>query len=857
MKAYHVLKNGEKVGPFTRREMKTALAAGVIDESDEIEFENTTVAQLLNGPPPLPGSESTAPPPPTMLEQHLAAQRGRSSGLAAQPPKKSSHKALWIGISVAVVLMIGAGGFLFFIGKQAKDVFDMIAELSIDYTEQSELPLLQDREGHVTQWIESSFEAVGEADEPPADVFQKVHYPSPAGDLVAYLTPDPGDGERKPAVVWAHGGFGGIGASFWMPASRKNDQSARAFREAGIVLMCPSWRGENDNPGQFELFYGEVDDLLAAVAYVKSLPYVDPERVYVAGHSTGGTLALLASAAQVDCRAVFSFGGAPDMHSVMEDDDGYGNTPYSLDSERDHDLRNPSRYIKHFRVPTFYFEGTDSWYTIDAETMGEMAETHEVVFEDFELPGDHFDILAPTTALVADKILADNGPQCTIEFSLPELEAAWNALHDVSLSETLQEWMTEGGELSAALAPLEDDAAVSSVDDSSALVSAIKKSVASDRVSDLVTLVGLQESSGIREANLLFSDKGAPVLRDWARSKMSNFENLDEATIAAVFEVLSVLATNGTAEDGELITEFATSGFDATNDEWSSVLWNLQIPSPAFFATMKSFHASLPPGKIGYYVLRRGNSAFLDDDWKGPHPFDSPAGRERMQQWFQADDEGSFNIGGAYFSAVALAFVSDATREGLVPMALAVPDTDVQLEAAWADVKTNGSLGLARLQQACRDAEFATTAKSYLEELGKSDAIPDEALDPEFTATADITDWLKHPNELGRVPETLKVYDTRTLYWPPSDKQLTVWLFEFTYRFGSSKDDPTKTGYAMAGTTNWSFFDEFPEPPPAKQLYATHCAWELTNNSESFDDDPKTYTEEEATRLLRKGNANW
>jgi alpha/beta superfamily hydrolase len=130
---------------------------------------------------------------------------------------------------------------------------------------------------------------------PPANVFDRVQARGPVGRLWTYITPDPKDHKKHPAVIWAHGGFGGIDKDFWSPAPRSNDQSAGAFRAAGIVLAVGSWRAENDNPGDYELYYGEVDDLLAIAEHVRKLPYVDPERIYLAGHSSGGTLVLLAA----------------------------------------------------------------------------------------------------------------------------------------------------------------------------------------------------------------------------------------------------------------------------------------------------------------------------------------------------------------------------------------------------------------------------------------------------------------------------------------------------------------------------------------------------------------------------------
>ena len=154
-----------------------------------------------------------------------------------------------------------------------------------------------------------------------------------------YLTPDPGDGVKRPAVLWAHGGLSGIGPYLWQARARSNDQTASAVRAAGCVLMCPSWRNENDNPGKFSLFYGELDDLLAARDYLASLPYVDPERIYLAGHDTGGTLALLAATASDKFRAIFSFGGAPDMQSLMHVGP-YGNTPFDATSATEVRLRS-------------------------------------------------------------------------------------------------------------------------------------------------------------------------------------------------------------------------------------------------------------------------------------------------------------------------------------------------------------------------------------------------------------------------------------------------------------------------------------------------------------------------------------
>ena len=252
------------------------------------------------------GNEPRASSPPPLPRVH--------SPLRPPSEKKGSLTWLWILLGVMGILLIGSivGLGVVAYKKFQEGIATAMAGLQIGNNfEVSLVGLMADRAGHVTAWQESSFEAAGEPDSPPEGVFDLISYPAPAGDLAAYLTPAPKDGQRRPAVVWAKGGFGGIGSYFWEEASPSDDQSARAFREAGLVLMCPSWRGENANPGRFESFYGEVNDLLAAIDYVKTLPYVDPERVYLGGHSTGGTMVLLAATAGAEVRATFSFGGAP------------------------------------------------------------------------------------------------------------------------------------------------------------------------------------------------------------------------------------------------------------------------------------------------------------------------------------------------------------------------------------------------------------------------------------------------------------------------------------------------------------------------------------------------------------------
>ena len=127
--------------------------------------------------------------------------------------------------------------------------------------------MLEARRGFKTTLVPQR--RVKEPAEPaPKKIFHTITFPAPAGDMAAYLSPDPGDSKKHPAIIWITGGDCNSIGDVWSPAPRENDQSASAYRKAGIVMMFPSLRGGNANPGTKEGFLGEVDDVLAAAEFL-------------------------------------------------------------------------------------------------------------------------------------------------------------------------------------------------------------------------------------------------------------------------------------------------------------------------------------------------------------------------------------------------------------------------------------------------------------------------------------------------------------------------------------------------------------------------------------------------------------
>jgi dipeptidyl aminopeptidase/acylaminoacyl peptidase len=133
-------------------------------------------------------------------------------------------------------------------------------------------------------------------------------------------------GKRKwPAIIFNRGGNGELGSIMdsGQPCCRVNTSCLDVadlylFAKAGFVVIASDYRYQGATVKRDEWGGVEVDDVLNLVPALKSLDYVDPERLFMLGLSRGGTMTYLAIKRGIPVKAAVVIGGVTDVKAWVE-----------------------------------------------------------------------------------------------------------------------------------------------------------------------------------------------------------------------------------------------------------------------------------------------------------------------------------------------------------------------------------------------------------------------------------------------------------------------------------------------------------------------------------------------------------
>ncbi len=214
----------------------------------------------------------------------------------------------------------------------------------------------------------------------PAGARRVMYRGGPDGsiELIAWISPYEPSTKLKPAVLFLHGG-NATGDGHW--------ELMKAYWEAGYVVMLPSFRGENGQAGNYSGFYDETSDALAAASYLEDLPGIDKNRFFLAGHSNGGTLALLASMTR-------KFRASAPISAGVNSWRYFGRfereVRFDENDQQEFVMRSSVCFGHSLKCPTLLLRGTEERpFDADHQLLMDRAKSTGVSIEAKLLPGNH------------------------------------------------------------------------------------------------------------------------------------------------------------------------------------------------------------------------------------------------------------------------------------------------------------------------------------------------------------------------------------------------------------------------------------------------------------------------------------
>ena len=224
----------------------------------------------------------------------------------------------------------------------------------------------------------------------------EVWYPSGNLRLRAWLALPRDAPAKVPAVLYFHGYFG-LGSDEFA--------HCQPFIDAGYAVLWPALRGENGNPGDFELWYGEIDDAAAAVRWLAGRPDIDAGHIYAFGYSVGGGVSTLLSLwDDLPVRLIGSCGG---LYTNDAFDAWADIVPFDLNSQEERQLRLLRGNMASMQHRHIAYIGEDEGLTRTAPAAEAEARACGAPLSIQLVPGDHTTALPRAIAAFIELMNAD------------------------------------------------------------------------------------------------------------------------------------------------------------------------------------------------------------------------------------------------------------------------------------------------------------------------------------------------------------------------------------------------------------------------------------------------------------------
>ncbi len=211
----------------------------------------------------------------------------------------------------------------------------------------------------------------------PSDTIKVVNYPSGNLQLKGLLeTSNIKKGKKSPVLVYLHGGFS-LGMS--------DMYDTQPFLDKGFVVFTPSYRGENGNEGNYELFMGEVDDAKSAVEWIAKQPFTDTDNIYVFGHSVGGGISLQLSF--FPNLPIKQAGSSSGLYKADISEDW--EIPFDLKNKDEWKFRLPLLNLDKMARKHIMYIGSEDYYFLEFLNIQKRYPKQKLLLEVKEVEGNH------------------------------------------------------------------------------------------------------------------------------------------------------------------------------------------------------------------------------------------------------------------------------------------------------------------------------------------------------------------------------------------------------------------------------------------------------------------------------------
>ena len=348
-------------------------------------------------------------------------------------------------------------------------------------------------------------------------------------------------------------------------------------------------------------------------------------------------------------------------------------------------------------------------------------------------------------------------------------------MFETKLEKSLKKWENTGGDLKEIIYNLEENEGnIVTESQAESVVSALQKIELLDSFAEenIYAIAALFQQVETKEGYEILYKKGILKLVDlYDRAIVT--EKVSKDTLMFV---LKIFAMYGIEQGADRIISASKNKIKPDSYLWSVIFGQLGAEHPYSEKVLESLKEDIPDGFAAIAYLDFVNGIAIN---KGidKHPFDTEEGYKKLKNWICSEDEEEYSY--AHSSTAALPFIGEPARSELLNMALNHNSIDVKMEAAWAMVKSGNNKGLDFLIEKSQDVRYSTRAIHYIKELGYENKLFEIDADDDFFAMAEMCDWLSHPNEFGCPPDEIEKYDSRKIFWPPTNDEREVWLFKY------------------------------------------------------------------------------